>query len=133
MLKRGRYRKRIDSTDGAFEATLSAETLSSHVARTRANGNDTTPWPHISLSVFYLQLMKSFLVKITYVCIIVALMVHTALLLYECSILSLYILYMYLYIFFCRAVIFCVQTPPAVCLQWTQNSALLQGAARGVS
>ena len=41
--------------------------------------------------------------------------------------------YIYIYLYFRRAVILCSQTPPAVCLRWARNSALLQGDARGVS
>ena len=39
------------------------------------------------------------------------------------------LVYLYLYIYFRRAVILCSQTPPAACLRWTRNLALLQRAS----
>ena len=41
--------------------------------------------------------------------------------------------YIYIIIYFRRAVILCSQTPPVVCLRWTRNSTLLQRTTRGVS
>ena len=62
-----------------------------------------------------------------YVCMYVRTYTHAYLYSESCNI------YISIYIYFRRAVILCSQTPPAACLRWTRNLALLQRAARGVS